>query len=251
MLNSLTSQSLSIRQTILSQRLRELFKGVVSYGPLKGFNIDQHQTWGGSIDLASKLIGFYEREVLDAIFAKGKRYDYLVNLGAGDGYYGVGLVRQGVAARSICFESNADSRETIRNCAKSNGVEARVSVAGTASADFLDSSLLRDVSLADSLFIIDIEGNEFELLKEPTLDRLRRSELIIELHGPFFPKDPQLEYQLVALLEGYFDCKFLTTGPRDPSAISELSKLNDSDRWLVCSEGRPYLMRWIHCSPRA
>jgi hypothetical protein len=37
---------------------------------------------------------------------------------------------------------------------------------------------------------------------------------------------------------------------RDLSTIPEMASLSDSDRWLLCSESRPFLMRWVHCVPQ-
>ena len=36
---------------------------------------------------------------------------------------------------------------------------------------------------------------------------------------------------------------------RDLSWIPELDAMNDSDRWLICSEGRPKLMSWLIFAP--
>lgn len=236
---------------MLSQHLRRAFSNVVAYGPLKGFNIGETQTWSQSADAGVQLIGFYEKEVLDTVFGSGRRYRCLINVGAGDGYWGVGLVQAGIVQRSICFESNPESRATIAACADLNGVTERVTVLEKADHDFLDRSELRDEDLAETLFIIDIEGGEFELLDEVNLERISRAELIVELHGSFIVDDPGVEQQFLARLENFFACEILITGARDPSRVAEMASWSDADRWLCCAEGRPFLMRWVHCLPRS
>jgi hypothetical protein len=240
---------LTARRLMLGQRLRKTFGNVVSYGPLKGFRMAETQTWGHSADVGVQLVGFYEKEVLDAVCGGGRRYRCLVNLGAGDGYYGVGLVKAGIAQRSICFESNPESRAAITACADLNGVADHVAVLETADHDFLDRIGLQDEDLGECLFIIDIEGGEFGLLDGVNLQRLRRAEMIVELHGFVIADDPGIEQRFLARLGDVFDCSMLMTGARDPSRIAEMASWNDSDRWLSCSEGRPCLMRWVHCQP--
>lgn len=252
LLDNLTSQALNIRRGLLSQYLHELFRGVVTYGPLKGLALDRTQTWGDSGELGSKLIGFYEKEVLDVIFQPGRpTRRSLVNIGAGDGYYGVGLVKAGFVAHSICFEADTRSQDAIAACAARNGVTANIRVLGKAEPGFLRAEGMSEFPLADCLFIIDIEGGEFSLLDTDTLAKLRQSELIVELHGGFFPDQPDIGRNFLSRLQEIFDCTILTTQARDPSIIPELSRMSDSDRWLLCSEGRPYLMRWVHCMPRS
>ena len=41
----------------------------------------------------------------------------------------------------------------------------------------------------------------------------------------------------------------LVTGARDLSQFRELRMMSDTDRWLLCSEGRPRLMSWLRFDP--
>lgn len=173
----------------------------------------------------------------------------MINLGAGDGYYGVGLVKSGLAARSFCFEQSSEGQAAITHAAETNGVADRITILGRADADFLASPALQDIDLSSTLIIIDIEGGEFTLLVDDLLNRLKDAELIIELHGRFIATNPNPEAALLQRLAQYFRCDVFSMGQRDLSRITELAALGDSDRWLLCSEGRPFLMRWVHCHP--
>lgn len=250
-LDSLTLQAVNARRALLSEHLHGRFQGAVAYGPLKGFAIDLKQVWGGLGELGGKLVGFYEREVLDTIFRPGRpRWRCLVNIGAGDGYYAVGLLKAGAVPMSLCFEADEHARASIAGCAALNGVANRVAIHGRADSGFLHSEAVRGLALADCLFIVDIEGGEFSLFNDEALALLRHSELIIELHGGFFPDHPNIGNAFVQRLNEVFHCRLLTTTARDPSTIPELNNMNDMDRWLICAEGRPHLMRWVHCLPR-
>ncbi len=42
----------------------------------------------------------------------------------------------------------------------------------------------------------------------------------------------------------------ITTSSRDLSRFPELRNYEDSDRWLIASEGRPRLMTWLRLDPK-
>ena len=52
------------------------------------------------------------------------------------------------------------------------------------------------------------------------------------------------------LAEEFFNVTELKMGSRDLSNIPELQKFSDSDRWLMCSEGRGELMSWLRLDPK-
>jgi hypothetical protein len=248
LLNQLTQQALEARRLMLGRLLFSRLQGVVRYGPLKGFRLNEQQVWGQG-DLGPKLLGLYEQEVLEKISAHQKKWDCVINLGAGDGYYGVGLVKSGLSARSICFEERDEGQAAIKRVADNNEVANRVTILGRADADFLANPALQDIDLSRTLIIIDIEGGEFSLLTDDLLQHLKDAELIIELHGRFIATNPNPEAALLQRLAQYFRCDVFSMGQRDLSSITELANLGDSDRWLLCSEGRPFLMRWVYCHP--
>ena len=248
LLNQLTQQAVESRRLMLGRLLYTRLRGTVSYGPLKGFRLNEEQVWGKG-DLGPKLLGLYEQEVLEKISSHQKKWDCVINLGAGDGYYGVGLVKSGLAARSICFEQKSEGQAAIKHAAENNGVAERITILGRAESDFLNSPQLQGIDFSKTLIIVDIEGGEFSLLADNLLNRLKDAELIIELHGRFVSKEPSFEANFVQRLAKFFRCDVFSMGQRDLSRITELAALGDSDRWLLCSEGRPFLMRWVYCHP--
>jgi hypothetical protein len=73
--------------------------------------------------------------------------------------------------------------------------------------------------------------------------------LIIEFHE----KDKSLNEEnlrFIEMLKQFYDLNFLTTTERDFSKIDLLKDFIDIDRWLMASENRIRLMKWIVCVPK-
>lgn len=221
----------------------------VGYGPFAGMQISP-VAWWDQTDLASKILGFYELEVLNVLSHVDRaRYRFFVDLGAADGYYAIGALRAGMFQKAFCFEMSERGREVIRANAALNDVSDSVAVFGYADSRFYES--LPEESLSSAVVLIDIEGGEFDLLTDELLVRLKGAMLVIELHE-FMVDDGAVKLKrLVDRLERVYKLKWLTTGARDLSGFESLSVLNDTDRWLLCSESRTQLMKWVVCEPFA
>ena len=241
-------QALEIRRVFLARSLFDLCSGVVRYGPLKGYILDRDTMWGQG-DLAAKLLGSYEQEVMQALVQKRPRYSTLVNLGAADGYYGVGTVKAGIFEKSICYEASDKGRAKIASTATANGVSKDVTVRGAAGAGFPGELAALGVDLKSCAILCDIEGAEFDILTASSIEQLRHSFLVIELHDFMVENGEAKKQALIDALSTYFSVSTLTTQARHPSSFPELDRFSDNDRWLMCSEGRPRRMSWLQCVP--
>ena len=236
------------RRLQLSAMLNERFSATVRYGPFKGLQLSR-EIWWGKTDRAGMLLGLYEQEVLNSVKkAATKRRRSFIELGAADGYYGVGVLVNGMFDRSYCYEISEAGRETIARNAALNGVEARVEVLGA--ADPLFYAQLPDTVPDNCVLLVDIEGAEFDILTADVMRRFSKSVIIVELHDHFFADGAARLERLRSDAERVFDIEELTTTSRNLSEFPEVKAFSDTDRWLICSEGRRAMPHWYVMMPR-
>lgn len=221
----------------------------VAHGPFVGMQIAS-ASWWGQTDLASKILGFYEAEVLAVLSSVDKsRYKHFVDLGAADGYYAIGCVYAGLFCDAYAFEMSNQGQSVIRANAQLNGVTDSIHIHGFADENF--DRMIPQVCLSQAVILVDIEGGEFDLINDLILQKLNQSFLIIELHEFMVDNGAEKLAALIARLEKVYKLTWLSTGSRDLSRFNSLMHYNDSDRWLLCSEGRMQLQRWVVCEPHA
>src|SRR3954453_18506601 len=173
----------------------------VSGGPFAGLRYPGL----GPHSLAPKLLGVYERElhgaIEDAIRAQPAT---IVNVGAADGYYAVGLARRCPEARVVAYEADAEQRALLSRVVAENGVT--VEIKGAASR----------ADLAAALVVMDCEGCERELLAESF-----GATVIVELHDVY---DPGVGDEIVRRFAATHDVTVVPTGPQPPGnrLVSEL-----------------------------
>lgn len=235
------------RQLQLSSEINILLKSTVSYGPFKGLKLSK-DIWWGKTDRANMLLGLYEQEITAELMNLPSEYNIFIDIGAADGYYGLGVVVGKLFSKSHCFEINKKGQDVIANSAIENGISSHVTIHGAANSDFLDR--FSDDDLSKSVLLIDIEGGEFELLNKASLRRLKNSIIFIELHNKFLKNSDAILQRLKFDSSEYFTSKEFTTTSRDLSKFPELREYCDTDRWLIASEGRPFLMSWIRFDPK-
>jgi hypothetical protein len=232
---------------VLSLQIDKMLNSTVAYGPFKGFKLAPVMLHGGR-DRAAMLLGLYEQEILTSLSRIPSNYRVFIDLGAADGYYGIGVLVNGMFDKSYCFEMSVECREIIKQNAIMNRVAERVEIKGTATRNFYED--LPSDEIVSSVLLVDIEGGEFDLFDKATFNEFRHSIIFIELHNSLSTAG---QFQLQKLKNDANDThlvsEFTTTG-RDLSGFDELKTFSDSDRWLISSEGRPRLMSWLRLDPR-
>lgn len=237
------------RRVALSRELFGEFGGIVRYGPMQGLKLPDGLYWSSG-DGAPMLLGIYEREVMEALQLISASRRTLVNLGAADGYYGVGLVKNGMFEHSYCFELMPKGRAAIKELAASNGLEKRVHVFGAADKDLSRMLVAEGVNLGDVVILCDIEGAEFEAFTTDALMALNGAIIIIEVHD-FLREDGREQLRtLKDRASVWFNLTEMRMGARDLSVFPECQRFSDSDRWLMASEGRGELMTWLRLDPK-
>ena len=162
---------------------------IVQSGPFRG--MDYFPRLGSTIP-TSKILGTYEQElwtVLEHIGRSG--YTSIVDIGAAEGYYVVGLaLRFPAAVRIVAFEAQSSLHPQIEDLANRNGVRNRIAIHGRC-----DSSSLKSV-LTDggrgALVICDIEGAEEHVLDPMAVPALQQTDILVEVHEHLAPKISEL-----------------------------------------------------------
>jgi hypothetical protein len=189
-----------------------------------------------------KLVGCYELECQRFVEEICCRlYDQVINIGAGEGYYAVGLARRIPGARVIAFESHERSRELCAMLGRLNGVEARVEVRGFCDRESLNARLDRG-SKTRTIIICDCEGAELDLLQPDLMPGLRLADLLVELHDFV---QPDISRIVRARFAATHRLEMVEATKRDPDDYPVLAALPASDREFLISEHRLHQMKWL------
>ncbi len=162
--------------------IKKRTNNTVAFGPFKGMKIDLDDTFF-SIPLGA---GTFELEIHPA-FAKlsAFSFDQIINVGATEGYYVVGMSLKWPEATVYAFEKEEDYwRPKIAKLASDNLVADRVRIRGHCSPSDLVDLLKADKS---TLLMLDVEGDEINLLDPVVINELCRTAILVELHEMFAP----------------------------------------------------------------
>lgn len=109
-----------------------------------------------------KLLGIYERELTSQVESLiARRPSLIVDMGAAEGYYAVGLARRLPSSQVVAFEMEPAGRQALHEMVRINEVHERVTVRGRCEPEDLASELRGRDHVA---IICDVEGYEEKLL---------------------------------------------------------------------------------------
>ena len=154
-------------------------------GPFQGMRMELSGL--SSRHLLCYLLGSAEielRDVIGRIIDRG--YRTILNIGAADGYYAVGLAVRSPATQVEAFEALPAFRPIVERSARANGVQDRIALRGACDANALRHHLQTDAK--PSLVLMDIEGGEAELLDPLAVPQLRQVDILVETHDAFVPR---------------------------------------------------------------
>jgi hypothetical protein len=130
-------------------------------------------------------LGTYELELRPLLAQLARSpFDVLLNVGAADGYYAVGLGRLWPRARIVAFELLPAKQANLRRVAAENGIDRRLRIEGACTPGRLDEVTR---AAARPLVWMDADGAEMELLDPRLAPGLRRAEIVVELHEYLVP----------------------------------------------------------------
>lgn len=150
---------------------------VVQAGPFKGMNYVQESFYSV---LMPKWLGTYERELWACVEeAATLPFQTVIDIGAAEGYYAVGMSLKLPAARVIAYEMDPAARAVLKELIDLNGVKQRIQIEEQCTPKHLGASL-RTSGL--TLIICDTEGHEALLLDPLRIPELNRCYVLVELH---------------------------------------------------------------------
>ncbi|MGF1485439.1 MAG: hypothetical protein ACFBZ8_13865 [Opitutales bacterium] len=166
---------------------------VVLGGPFLGLQYGRFSVNSG---YAPKLLGIYEREVGDFVEALiARKPQRIVNVGAAEGYYAVGLAQRLPEVQVMAYEAEAEGQTLVEETAALNGVGARVEVRGACDPQQLANALGDGRGCA---VVMDVESYEGVLLDPEAVPGLTQAAIFVEVH---LSEDAGLE----RLLRGRFE----------------------------------------------
>lgn len=168
-------------------RLRDggLYGDVVLSGPFSGMKYPPSGAHWVSCRF-EKIIGCYEAELYPCIrrVAEEKRgYTDIINVGAAEGFFSVGLGLLFPSAKLLAFESEPAKTEVMRDLAELNGFADQLTIRG-----FCDPESLAAIPVgAKPLLICDVDGYETELMDPGRVPWLAQADIVLELHDCLKP----------------------------------------------------------------
>jgi hypothetical protein len=197
-----------------------------------------------------KLLGTYERELAPKIeWICEKRPGLVVDLGAAEGYYAIGLALRIPQARVVAFELDETGQTALWAMAQLNDVADRLTVRGRCEPAGLATAL---AGHPRPVVICDVEGDEEALLDLEEVPELRNATVLVETHE-FVRRGVTEE------LRNRFACSHdiepIWQEPRIPAEFpwrtlgTRLLPVRYLD-WAV-SEWRPEPMSWLWMTPKA
>jgi hypothetical protein len=223
----------------LGRQVKEATGGQIVAGPFKGLNYVDRSI-GSSY--GPKLLGTYEKELEGVIGQSIERgYPLVIDMGAAEGYYAVGMAMRLPNSRIVAFEAQTKQHRVLRDLANRNGVSQRITLHGYATPQLLRDALSSGSNLK-SLVICDIEGYEEDLLDPAAVPELQHADILVELHE-------FVRAGISAKLRQRFAPTHRITEihaqPRSLQDWPEGVKLDLNERLLAMHEGRPGEMSWF------
>jgi hypothetical protein len=215
----------------------------VQSGPFAGLSFPRRAVGHGL--LLPKLIGTYEDELHSAIEAAvGRDPELVIDIGAAEGYYAVGLARRLPGRPVIAVDTDPEARRLCAHVAEHNGVTDAVEVrAGVGAAEFRTLIDRKRV-----LAVVDCEGCEGDLITGGDRESLAATELIIEVHDFVRPGTSE---RLIEHLAGTHRCVRIEVD-RSKTPPTRANDVLGAQALLTVQEGRPRTgMSWIHAVPGA
>jgi len=211
----------------------------VLHGPFKDLIYSEYGAICSSF--GPKILGLYECELFPywAIF-KSRDYDTIIDIGAAEGFYCVGLAQIFPKPIINAYEITAEGQERISSLAQKNDLSTRIQIHGR-----FDRDELHLYQGKHSLILCDCEGLERDIFREDTVGLLVASDLIIECHDFM---DPTISDTLAKLFESTHSIDIVEPVERQLSDFPHFEeKIPSQSQKLLMDEERKHPTCWLIC----
>lgn len=199
--------------------------------------------------ITSKILGYYEIEIQKEIIKLQKKHkiNSFVQFGVADGYHLIGLANNSIFEKYIAFDNSLNSIKLFKQNLKNNKKIKKLKI-------FLKKASFSTIKKYASnnekfIFLIDIEGDEKNILIEENVKYFRNSILLIEIH--FWKKKERK--QILNFLLKYFKVRIISSQNKKilyknlDKKIT--SKFNKKELHTLLDDGRPNNMVYFSCVP--
>lgn len=224
--------------------IRRHVGNTVKYGPFADMVMPPHG------NRFYYVLGTYELELHPILHRIGALcFKTIVNVGACDGYYAIGLARSHPEARVVAFEAKDTAQGYLRLIAEANHVEDRIEIRGKCLLGNLADSVGDG---EDCLVVMDCEGDENVLLNPGAVPALRNCHILAELH------ENEHEGIVKNIWDRFHGSHAITGAMSHPRRFNELPfqpEASDSTEELIpywistLEENRPIDMTWYYMEP--
>ena len=223
------------RAAVLEAEVEKRGPAQLPSGPFAGMVYPVRASEGARLP---RMLGVYEASlspVIETIIARA--YPLVVDIGAAEGYYAVGLARRMPGSRILARDGDARALAACARLAEANGVADRIEIGGVMGPRDFDA-----LEPGRAVIICDIEGAEVELLDPEAAPGLLAADLLVEVHEGMRPG------ALDVLCQRFEATHRLTRIARkldDTPLTGWMERLNDLDRLILLWEWRSSPTPWL------
>lgn len=232
-----TSTNSHLIQTDFSQKFVDRYGLNVIHGPFKGLKYASLEAYGSK--LMPKFMGTYEHELHHIIeeLPKRKNYKHIIDIGAAEGYYAIGLAKLFPQAKVIAYETSQKGRDLIKEMSVLNNVQQSIQIECECTVKTLNQHLMES-----GLILCDCEGYELELLDPVKLPQLGCNDMIIELHD-YASQGLTVSEKMKLRFENTHHITFINLQENKP--IAHLKDFNKENILFMANEGRTHSIGWL------
>ena len=216
------------------------FKKVIS-GPFKGLKFSQR------FPTKPMLTGVWEKEI-SFVWDSLQEFKYIIDVGAAEGFYAVGLARKYPEKMIYAFEMNLSNQRLLQKVISDNFVK-NIEIRGKCEYEDLTEF---GAKLENALIVMDCEGYEVELLNAHSPKVFKNTYILVELHEMYAPGCTN---ELRKRFWPTHEIQEIEGKHRDindwPNQLKFLKYLFPQEVLLdFMDEGRPYPMNWLYMKPK-